>query len=153
MSDWSSDVCASDLVKYSFERVLDPAIASPVAGDWGPLSHVELEDSHTGVIVLKEPFQPLWTVALPYGVGHIVCKKAVEAAGGGTFGMVPPKAFGGPYKLQEWRANEVTILERKEAWAGEPQAFDEGRLHPIADPTTGEKTGRRAGRGRGGQDV
>src|SRR3546814_15983337 len=92
MSDWSSDVCASDLVKYSFERVLDPAIASPVAGDWGPLSHVELEDSHTGVIVLKEPFQPLWTVALPYGVGQTVCTKAVEAAGGGTVGMVPQQA-------------------------------------------------------------
>src|SRR3546814_8399882 len=52
--------------------------------------------------------------------------------------MVPPKAFGGPYKLKEWRANEVTILERNEAWAGEPPAFDEVRLHPIADPQAGE---------------
>lgn len=137
---WSGDfgeITAED-VKYSFERVIDPEIASPVAGDWGPLSHVEVEDSHTGVIVLKEPFQPLWTVALPYGVGHIVCKEAVEAAGGGKFGMDPPAAFGGPYKLKEWRANEVTILVRNEAWTGEPPAFDEIRLHPIADPQAGE---------------
>src|SRR3546814_13367225 len=52
--------------------------------------------------------------------------------------MVPPKAFGGPYKLKEWRANEVTILERNVAWAGEPPAFDEVRLDPIADPQAGE---------------
>src|SRR3546814_19130594 len=108
MSDWSSDVCASDLVKYSFERVLDPAIASPVAGDWGPLSHVELEDSHTGVIVLKEPFQPLWTVALPYGVGHIVCKKAVEAAGGGTF------------RSEERRVGKECVGTCRFRWSPEP---------------------------------
>jgi peptide/nickel transport system substrate-binding protein len=137
---WSGDfgeITAED-VKFSFERVIDPALESPVAGDWGPLSHVEVEDKLSGVIVLKEPFQPLWTVALPYGVGHIVSKKAVEAAGGGKFTMDPPKAFGGPYKLKEWRANEVTILERNEAWTGEEPAFQEIHLHPIADPQAGE---------------
>lgn len=137
---WSGDfgeITAED-VKFSFERVIDPALESPVAGDWGPLSHVEVEDKLSGVVVLKEPFQPLWTVALPYGVGHIVSKKAVEAAGGGKFTMDPPKAFGGPYKLKEWRANEVTILERNEAWTGEEPAFQEIHLHPIADPQAGE---------------
>src|SRR5690625_1915041 len=137
---WSGDfgeVTAED-VKYSFERVIDPALESPVAGDWGPLSHVEVEDSRTGVIVLNEPFQPLWTIALPYGVGHIVCKEAVEAAGGGRFGMQPPPAYGGPHKLREWRSGEVVILERNEACTGEPPAFDEVRLFPIADEQSGE---------------
>jgi peptide/nickel transport system substrate-binding protein len=137
---WSGDygdITAED-VKYSYERVISPEIDSPVAGDWGPLSHVEVEDRLTGVIVLKEPFQPLWTIALPYGVGHIVSKAAVEEAGGGRFGMDPPKAFGGPFKLKEWRANDVIILERNEAWTGEEPAFNEVRLHPIADPQAGE---------------
>src|SRR3546814_4886486 len=52
--------------------------------------------------------------------------------------MFRSNAFGGPYNRKEWRANEVTILERNEAWAGEPPAFDEVRLHPIADPQAGE---------------
>jgi peptide/nickel transport system substrate-binding protein len=137
---WSGDfgdITAED-VKYSYERVIDPEINSPVAGDWGPLSHVEVEDRLTGVIVLKEPFQPLWTIALPYGVGHIVSKKAVEEAGGGTFGLQPPEAYGGPYKLKEWRASEVIILERNEAWTGKPQVFDEIRLFPITDGQAGE---------------
>ncbi|CAN5603505.1 ABC transporter substrate-binding protein [soil metagenome] len=137
---WSGDhgaITAED-VKFSFERVIDPEMESPVAGDWGPLSHVEVEDELTGVIVLTEPFQPLWTIALPYGVGHIVSKAAVEAAGGGRFAMDPPDAFGGPYRLREWRAGEVTILERNEAWTGEEPAFDEIRLYPIPDEQAGE---------------
>jgi len=131
------EITAED-VKYSFERVIDEEIASPVAGDWGPLSHVEVENRLTGVIVLNEPFQPLWTIALPYGVGHIISKAAVEEAGGGRFGMEPPKAFGGPYKLKEWRSGEVTILERNEAWTGDAPPFDEVRLFPIPDPQAGE---------------
>jgi peptide/nickel transport system substrate-binding protein len=137
---WSGDfgeVTAED-VKFSFERVIDPEIKSPVAGDWGPLSHVEVEDARTGVIVLNEPYAAMWTVALPYGVGHIVSKKAVEAVGSGTFGMEAPPAFGGPYKLQEWRPNEVTILVPNEAWTGEAPAFQEIRLYPIADAQAGE---------------
>ena len=38
-------------------------------------------------------------------------EKAVEEAGGGTFAMEPPAAFGGPYKLKEWRTGEVIIRE------------------------------------------
>lgn len=134
--DWGP-ITAED-VKFSFERVIDPALESPVAGDWGSLSHVEVEDELSGVIVLSEPFQPLWTVALPYGVGHIVSKKAVEEAGGGRFGMEPPAAYGGPYKLREWRTNEVIILDRNEEWTGDEPAFEEIRLYPIADAQAGE---------------
>ena len=137
---WSGDygdITAED-VRYSFERAIDPALESPVAGDWGPLSHVEIEDRLTGVIVLDEPFAPIWTIALPYGVGSIVSKAAVEEAGGGRFGMDPPPAYGGPYKLREWRSGEVIILDRNDAWSGQEPAFDEVRLYPIADDQAGE---------------
>lgn len=60
-------------VKFSFERVIQHN--SPVKGDWGPLDRIEIEDDHTGVIVLKTPFVPLWNITLPYGCGHIVSKK------------------------------------------------------------------------------
>lgn len=138
---WSNDygeLTAED-VKYSFERVIDPDMDSPVAGDFGPLERVDVEDDYTGVIVLSEPFEPLWLVALCYGVGHIVCKKAVEeATGGDRFDMDPPPAFSGPYKLKDWRADEVTVLERNEAWTGDEPAFDEIRLYPIGDEQTAE---------------
>ena len=37
---------------------------SPYAGDWAALDHVEVKDEKSGVIVLKEPFPPLWNVGL-----------------------------------------------------------------------------------------
>jgi peptide/nickel transport system substrate-binding protein len=135
-SDGYGEITAED-VRYAYERVVDPEIDSPVKGDFGPLSHVEVEDRYTGVIVFSEPFPPVWTIALPYGVGHIVSRAAVEERGGGRFGM-ESTAFGGPFKLREWRTNEAVILERNEAWTGEEPAFDEVRLYPIPDQQAGE---------------
>ena len=125
-------------VKFSFERVLEHD--SPVKGDWGPLDHVEVEDKYSGVIVLSEPFQPLWTITLPYGTGHIVSKKAVmEATGdGGTFGMEPP-CFSGPYVLEEWKPNQYVRLTRNPEWTGEEPGFDEIRIIPMDDTKTAER--------------
>lgn len=130
-------------VKFSFERVIEHD--SPVKDDWGALDHVSVEDRYTGVIVLKEPFVPLWNITLPYGVGHIVSKKAVmEATGdGGDFDMQPP-CFSGPYVLHEWRPNQTVILRRNPAWTGPAPGFDEIRILPIDDISTAE-TAYRAG--------
>ena len=125
-------------VKFSFERVLEHD--SPVKGDWGPLERVDVEDTYSGVIVLSEPFQPLWTITLPYGTGHIVSKKAVMEAteDGGNFGMEPP-AFSGPYVLEEWRPNQFVHLTRNPEWTGEAPAFDEIRIIPMDDTKTAER--------------
>ncbi|RWJ57950.1 MAG: peptide ABC transporter substrate-binding protein [Mesorhizobium sp.] len=120
-------------VKFSFER-------SAAIADWGPLDHVEIEGDYTGVIVLKTPFAPLWTLALPYGVGHIVSEDAVMKAtsDGGDFGMKPP-AFSGPYMLADWKANQYLLLTRNPDWSGPKPGFDEIRILPIADLKTAER--------------
>lgn len=125
-------------VKFSFERIIKHD--SPVKGDWGPLDHVEVEDDHNGVIVLKEPFVPLWNITLPYGCGHIVSKAAVmEATGdGGDFGMQPP-CFSGPYVLAEWKPNQAVILARNPDWNGPRPGFDEIQILPIGDVKTAER--------------
>lgn len=125
-------------VKFSFERILEHD--SPVKGDWGPLDHVEVEDTYTGVIVLKEPFQPLWNITLPYGCGHIVSKKAVMEAteNGGDFGMEPP-CFSGPYVLDEWKPNQYVKLTRNPDYTGpDKPGFDEIRIVPMDDEKTAE---------------
>jgi peptide/nickel transport system substrate-binding protein len=125
----------ADDVKYSFERVIK--LNSPVKGDWGPLDHVEVEGRYGGVIVLKEPFAPLWNITLPYGAGCIVSKKAVEAAGGGNFGMKPP-CFSGPYILNKWEPKQFTVLTRNPKWKGPKPGFDEIRIIPMDDEKTAE---------------
>lgn len=125
-------------VKFSYERVIEHD--SPVKSDWGPLDHVEVTDKYSGVIVLKEPFQPLWTITLPYGTGHIVSKKAVMEAteDGGNFGMEPP-CFSGPYILEEWAPNQYVHLVRNPDWQGEAPGFDEIRIMPMDDTKVAER--------------
>ncbi len=134
-SDGHGPVTAED-VKFSFERIIDPALDSPYKGDWAVLDHVEVKDAKSGVIVLKEPFPPLWNVGLVYGSGRIVSKKAVEAAGG-KFDTKPP-AQSGRYFIKEWLPKQRLVLTRNPAWPGEPGAFEEIQIIPIEDEKTAE---------------
>ena len=123
-------------VKYSFERIANPDFKSPYHGDWSFLDHVEVTDSHSGIIVLKEPYAPLFTTTLPWGAGNIVCKKATDAVGGTYTGEVP--ASSGMFALKEWRPNDRIVLVRNETYFGEPSPFDEVEIIPIGDDKTAE---------------
>ncbi len=94
---WSDDFGEMTVedVRYSFERIADPANKSPYADDWKLLEKVEAKDKYTGVIVLKKPFAPIWMTSLTGISGTIVSKKAVENVGG-KFTTKPP-ACSGPY--------------------------------------------------------
>ncbi|AMX98937.1 ABC transporter substrate-binding protein [Mesorhizobium ciceri] len=125
-------------VKFSFERVIQHN--SPVKPDWGSLDRVEIEDDYTGVIVFKTPFMPVWNIALPYGVGHVLSEEAVMKASkdGGDFGMKPP-AFSGPYVLADIKPSQHAILIRNPDWSGPKPGFDEIRIIPINDDKTAER--------------
>lgn len=123
-------------VKFSFERIIADATESPNKPDMGPLSHVEVTGEREGVIVLNEPFAPLWTIALPYITGNIVSKAATEAAGGriGT----DPVAESGPYLRAGWSPKEKTVLTRNPDWKGAAPAWETIEILPIDDENTAE---------------
>jgi peptide/nickel transport system substrate-binding protein len=123
-------------VKYSFERIVAAATESPNKPDMGMLSHVETNGEREGVIVLKEPFAPLWTIALPYITGNIVSKAATEAAGG-RIGS-DPVAESGPYLRDSWSPKEKTVLKRNPNWKGTAPAWDNIEVYPIDDENTAE---------------
>ena len=75
-------------VKYSFERIADPATKSPYKNDWATLDRVEVTGKLSGIIHLKEPFAPLWWSTLPWNAGLIVCKAAVDGLLGGDTAKV-----------------------------------------------------------------
>jgi peptide/nickel transport system substrate-binding protein len=116
-------------VKFSFERIANPANKSPYRGDWAKLDRVEATGPHAGVIVLKEPFIPLWSSTLPQGTALIVCKKAVERMEGQRFTM-DPGATCGPYRIKKWEPRQSITLERNPLWPGARPAFDE--IHAVA---------------------
>ena len=130
------EVTAED-VKFSYERIANPALKSPYHGDWAKLDQVQITGSHSGIIILKEPFIPLWTTTLPTASSAIVCKKVVERMDGKRFTM-DPGATCGPYRIRKWEPRQSITLERNPQWTGPPPAFDEIQAIGIVDANAAE---------------
>jgi peptide/nickel transport system substrate-binding protein len=140
-SNGYGEMTAED-VKFSIERIADPAVKSPYAEDWAALDHVELKDRYSGTIVLTKPFAPLWTVTLPGESSCVISRKAM-AATGGRFSARPP-CTSGPYRIKRWEPKTQLLLERNPDWKLSRPAFDEIEILPIDNEKSAEY-GFRAG--------
>ncbi len=136
-TDGYGQMTAED-VKFSIERIADPAMESPYAGDWAALKEVEVKDTLSGLIHLKNKFVPLWTTTLPTPSSCILSKKALEDLGDEKL-TTKPVAQAGQYLLADWQPKQKTILRRNPDWAHEPGGFDEIHIIPIEDPATAER--------------
>jgi peptide/nickel transport system substrate-binding protein len=131
---WSGDfgeVTAED-VKFSLERVIDPAMKSPYAGDWTGLDHVEVDGPLSGTIVLKDYSATVWTIGLPGWSSLIVCKKEVEALPDRRY-TTAIAACSGPYVISEWQQKQRTILTPNPAWTGAAPVWERVTVIPIED--------------------
>lgn len=101
-------VTAED-VKYSLERIKDPATASPRAGSLAVVTDIETEGDFTVVLTLSNPSAPLLTF-LSSGGTAIVDRDVVESTGlngsvdGGT----------GPFVLSERASGQRVVLDKFE---------------------------------------
>lgn len=115
---WSGDYgeVTSEDVAYSYDRMKE----SEWKGDYVAYDHVEIKDAHSGTIVLNQPFAPFMTMTLARGTGIVLCKKAVEAAGG-RYTTEPP-ATCGPYVMEHKQAQWVKLRPNPD-WTGEKPAY------------------------------
>ena len=134
-SNGFGEMTAED-IKYSLERIIDPAINSPNAGDMGTLSHVEVTGRYSGTVVLKSPFAAFIPIGLCTATGAIVSRKAVESVGG-TFEIEPPSCSG-PYQFVSWQSQRKTVLERNPDWAGPEPPFREIHVYAMTDVKAAE---------------
>ena len=116
-------------VKFSFERIAGSN--SAWAYQFEKLDHVEVIDDRSGVIHLTDAFAPFMVIALPYYGGNIVCKAAVEAAGGSYTTEFPAQC--GPYLFDRWDQNQKVVLQANPDWTGEPQAFSTVEFYIVTD--------------------
>jgi peptide/nickel transport system substrate-binding protein len=123
-------------VKFSFERIIDPDVASGYVDDWAQLDHVEIIDKYTGKIILREPQATLWTSTLPAYSGKIICKAQVEEVGDEAFGTNPVGT--GPYMFGEWKPGEMIVFVRNPDYWGTPPYWDEIHFIPISDDKVAE---------------
>jgi len=129
-------------VKFSFERIIDPAAKSPEKGQWKNLDHVEVIDRYTVKLVLKERMVNLFTSTLPMNSGMIVSKKAVEEMGREKFAFNPVGT--GPYELVAWKPKQRVELKAFKDYWGEKPRVEKVTFLPIVEDSTCEtalKTG------------
>ncbi|MEZ5732158.1 MAG: ABC transporter substrate-binding protein [Paracoccaceae bacterium] len=128
---WTGDFgpVTTEDVKFSFERIAGSD--SAWAYQFEHLDHVEVVDARNGIIHLKQPFKPFEIIALPYYGGHIVCKAAVEAAGGSFTTEMPAQC--GPYLFDSWEQNQKIVLKSNPDWTGEKPDFATIEFHIVAD--------------------
>lgn len=135
-SDGYGEVTAED-VKFSYERIADPANKMGYRTDWEKLDRVEITGAHSGVIHLREPFMPLWQSTLPAGSGLIICKKAMEARGVSRIGT-DVLAVCGPYRVKTMEPRRIIVLERNPLWQGARPAYDEIHYIVVLDTNAAE---------------
>ena len=111
-----STLTAED-VKFSFERVLDPAKKSPQLGNIRAIKEVKIVDPETIQLITAGPFPLLLERMVYFG---IVPKKHVEKVGDLAFGTTATVGTG-PWKLVEWKRDQHIRLEAFDGyWRGKP---------------------------------
>jgi len=117
-------------VKYSFERVMNPATGSPTKAYLDVISSIETPDDYTVKLILSEPSAPLlFKIAECNGL-----RVAIVPEGAGDELATKPVGTG-PFKLKEWAKGDHITLERfNEYWdVGFPYA-DELTFYFQSDP-------------------
>lgn len=104
---------ASDVV-FSLNRITDPAIASPRAGDFAVVESVEAPDDSTVVITLSEPFSPLLS-KLAQSLNVIVSEEVATANGNDLNSAVIGT---GPFRFVEYVPQTRLVLEKNEDFWG-----------------------------------
>ena len=103
-------------VKYTFERILDPATASTYAGLYDQIDTIETPDDQTVVFHLKSPFGPFLTNLATNG--EIVNQMAIES---GDPARQPVGT--GPFSFVEWVQGDHITLKKN------PDYFKSGLPH------------------------
>ena len=118
-------------VKANFDRMLDPATASPRRSELAPVEGVAVTGPLTFTIKLKAPYAPLLQV-LANRAGMMVSPAALKALGPDF----AAKAVGaGPYRIVSWTKNAELVLERFPGYWRGPAAIERIVFRPIADET------------------
>ena len=128
----NGDPFSAEDVKFSFERVLDPATKSPQYGNIRAIKEVKIIDVHTVHLITHKPFPLLLERVVFF---PIIPKRHFEKVGAQAFAQSTPVGTG-PYKFVEWKRDQYLKLERfEEHWRG-PAPFKNLIIRVIPETST-----------------
>jgi peptide/nickel transport system substrate-binding protein len=125
----------ADDVKYSYERILDPATASPVVDELSSIDTIEVVDDQTVKINLKTA-DSSFLAKLMGGSIAIVPKEVVEENGDLMQTMVGT----GPFTFVEYVPNSTVTLERYADYWDAPLPYLDGLDIQIIPDNTARTT-------------
>ena len=107
------EVTAKD-VKYTLDRIRDPATKSRFRGLLQPLQKIEVVDDHTIRLTLKDPYPSFLGAVLAFRPGWIVNERAIKEKGA-KYGQDPIGS--GPFMFEKWvRGSEVVLVRNPNTW-------------------------------------
>jgi peptide/nickel transport system substrate-binding protein len=110
----------ADDVKFTLERPLDPALASPLAGRFGVIAGVDVIDASTVHVRTTAPY-PLLPARL--SEWFVISKAYVEGNDDATVASRPMGT--GAYRFVEWVKDDRLVLTANDAyWRGAPSILD-----------------------------
>ncbi|MDQ0198746.1 glutathione ABC transporter substrate-binding protein [Neobacillus ginsengisoli] len=122
----------ANAVKATFDRLLDPKVASPRAVVFKMVKEVKVIDDYTVQFVLKEPFSPLLSI-LANHEGDIISPKAIEKYGKKII-QVPDGT--GPFVFKSWSPGKEIVLVKNENYWGEKAKVDKVVFKVVPEETT-----------------
>jgi len=117
------EVTADD-VKFSVDRILDPATGSPMRIKFEAVNSVEVIDKYNGIFHLKYSYAPLLDklTRLP-----IVAKETVSTLKTAPIGC-------GPFKFKEWKKDQrIELVKFDKYWQKGYPKVDRIVFHPLSE--------------------
>ena len=137
----------AEAVKFTIDRVLDPATKSVTRGNFTWIKEVKILDEHTVHILTEKPFP---AAAEFLTLSYIIPPKHVKSIGDDEFSKKPVGT--GPYKFVEWKKAEHLIVELNPGyWKGSPKGMP--KIKTIVFRTIPETTTQIAELLSGGVDI
>jgi peptide/nickel transport system substrate-binding protein len=137
----------AEAVKFTIDRVLDPATKSVTRGNFTWIKEVKVLDENTVHIITAKPFP---AAAEFLTLAYIVPPKYLKSVGDEEFSRKPVGT--GPYKFVEWRKAEHLIVEANENyWKDSPKGTP--KIKTIVFRTIPETTTQIAELLSGGVDI
>ncbi|MEK5186470.1 glutathione ABC transporter substrate-binding protein [Solibacillus sp. FSL W7-1324] len=134
----------AEAVKASFDRLLDPKVASPRAFLFEMVTDVKVVDESTVQFVTEYPFSPL-LAHLTHNGGSIISPKSIEedyaameadssVNAGSVIGTNPVGT--GPFKFESWTPGTEIKLVKFEEYAGTPAHIDSVTFKVVPESAT-----------------
>jgi peptide/nickel transport system substrate-binding protein len=122
-------------VLYSYNRVLDPATASPYRGEFASVQSIAAPDDYTVVIGLKAPDANFLHQVASYHQGQVLKKEAVEKYAD-QYQLNPVGT--GPFMLDHFTQNSEIVLNRFDGYFRGPAQLKRVTYRIIKDDGTAE---------------